>query len=689
MTPDSPGPGRRLRAQVPGHRLTVAGLAALAAVLVWAVSTQVFPYHSVNHDEAVYLQQAAMLLEGKLALSPPVPEAFRPWFFVRDGATFYPKYAPVPAAMFAVGTLVGSARLALAALAAAAVALTAGVVSEAFDRPTGRVAAALLVASPLFLVDAGVFLPYVPTLVLNLAFAWAYLRAARTGHLGTAAVAGAAAGLAFFARPYTAVLFAAPFVAHGLWTLRPEGRPALRRNLVTAAFGLAGVVIALSYNAYVTGAPLTFPYEAFAPLDGLGFGRRALLGHDVRYTPELALRAGAAALAEYLTRWTVAAPLGSLLAALGLGLALRRWRRRPAPRQVAVAGLLVSVPIGQLYFWGSLNAQGSLADPADGLVHFLGPYYHVALLLPTVAFAAIALRWLAGRLRPALAPTGEVTAGRALAAALVVLAALAGGWLAVAAVADPVSDNRGVTEQYAAAYDPIERARLEDALVFLPTPYGDWLNHPFQALRNDPGYDGDVVYALRERQFAVTEAFPDRRAYRYVYRGAWLPYGGPPVDAHLQRVRRVTGERVRLQVSAGVPAATDLVSARVTGGGAAGYATVTDPGESLPLTVVAGPEIARVTSPALAEPIRVPVEGDGIRLRLFVDYGHGRGFSYVLDLPLTRSGGQVTALTPVRQVCARPPRCGAAAAYVPGSHRPGVSLNASLAAAGAAGPASG
>ncbi|MFW6435558.1 MAG: hypothetical protein ACOCY1_04185, partial [Halovenus sp.] len=43
--------------------VAVATLALVGAAAVWTVATQVFPYHSLNHDEGVYLQQAAMLLE--------------------------------------------------------------------------------------------------------------------------------------------------------------------------------------------------------------------------------------------------------------------------------------------------------------------------------------------------------------------------------------------------------------------------------------------------------------------------------------------------------------------------------------------------------------------------------------------------------------------------------------------------
>ncbi|WP_368407707.1 ArnT family glycosyltransferase [Halorussus amylolyticus] len=220
-------------------RLLAGALALLAGGVVLFLATELFPYHTPNHDEGVYLQQATMLLEGKLFVRPPVPDAFRPWFFVEDGAQLYPKYAPIPAAMFAVGELLGGYRTALALVAAGNVGLTTLLVAEAFDRRTGLLAGAFLLASPLFLVDSSIFLPYAPTTFWNLVFAVAYVRGARAesrntprtasrgrapqalarASYGYAALAGLAIGIAFFSRPYTAVLFAAPFIAHALYSL--------------------------------------------------------------------------------------------------------------------------------------------------------------------------------------------------------------------------------------------------------------------------------------------------------------------------------------------------------------------------------------------------------------------------------------------------------------------------------------
>ena len=691
----------RLRPAVDGlrSRLTTADAAALLLALVGglvaaAVATGLFPYRSPNHDEGVYLQQAAMLLDGRLFLRPPVPEPFRPWFFVEtaDGA-LYPKYAPVPAAAFAAGILLGAPWLALVGIGVAVIGLTHLTVREAFDARVGAAAAAFVLASPLFVVQSGVFLPYAVTAALELLFAFAYLRGDRTGSRRWAAVAGAAIGVAFFARPYTATLFAAPFVLHAAWhVVGREGRPTvarldrsvLARNLVTAALGLAGVAAALGYNAVVTGDPLTFPYQAFAPRDGIGFGRREILGRAVDYTPSLAAAANARVLAAFFADWVAAGPVGGLLAAVGVGAAGRRALTDGAVdgRRLAVAGLGVSVPLGNLLFWGNLNVLGDLTAPGDGLIASLGPYYHYDLLLPTAAFAAYAVVVAGDRTRAAV--RDRAATGRQAAAVLAVLALVGAAAVAVpaaAALGEPVERNAETTAAYEQAYAPVEERTFDDAVVFLPTPYGPWLNHPFQVLRNDPGYDGEAVYATREDQFAVVDAFPERTLYRYAYRGTWAPTAGEAVEPRLRRVRHVAGDRVTVEASLGVPAAAESVSVRLTTDEGDALYAANGTRDRLPLNLVVDGDRLRLEGPVerIGDGSGVPVSNrETVGLVVYVSTGGADAFSYRLDVPLRREAGTVRALTPYAEVCRVPDRCGGEAAYVPGASDDGVSVATSV-----------
>ncbi len=695
------------------RRWVAAAFAVVVGALTVAVSSELFPYHSLNHDEAVYLNQAAMLLDGRLTIRPPVAEAFRPWFFVeRPDGRLYPKYAPVPAAMFALGKLAGSYRLALGGIAAGNVALTYLLATELFDSRRGLLAAILLAGSPLFVLQSTVFLPYAPTTLWNLAFAVAYVRADRTNSRLAAAVAGCAVGIAFFARPFTAVVFAAPFVGHAVWRMwAGDGeswfdRAAVERASLTAAVGLCGVVVTLAYNAVVTGAPLRFPYQAFAPADGIGFGTRRILGYSREYTPALAVRANAAVVTRLFGRWVAGGPVGTLLAVVGLVALARRARlarrvvfavvRRPddetkqpagvVARRTTLAATLVTVVVGNVFFWGNLNILGSL-DGANGLIDALGPYYHFDLLVPTAVFAADGAIRLADRatrladratrladgITRAVGSAGAFDDRRRLARGLV-LAVVVVGTLggSVGYAAGPIDQNADVTRTYQSAYAVDVPA---EPVVFLPMPLGEWLGHPYQAYRNDPSFETGPVFALRTRQFAVIEAFPDRPVYRYTVRGEWDPLDNRAVTPHLQPVAVRNGERLRLDARIAVPSSTETVSARLSGdtgeaafGGAGSLA-----GEQLRLDLTfdaTGDDTARVrlSGPLTAVDDRsITVSGrETVTVRLFADYGTGAGLTYRLVVPVRVANGTVTAATPVIEVCERPRRCGGEAAYVPG-----------------------
>ncbi|WP_049921556.1 ArnT family glycosyltransferase [Halopiger djelfimassiliensis] len=643
----------------------VAALALVGAVAVWLLATRVFPYHSLNHDEAVYLQQAALLLEGQLVLEPPLEEVFRPWFFVEDGGRLYPKYAPVPAAIFALGELLGAARLALAGTAAAVLALVAAVVRETFDRRTGLTAAAIVLCSPLFVIESAVFLPYAPTAMFNLAFAYCYLRADRTNDRRVAGLAGVAIGIAFFARPYTAVLFAAPFIAHACWTLKRNPRTALPRQAATAAFGMAGVALALAYNAAVTGSPLLFPYEAFAPRDGPGFGHRQILSHEAEYTVGLALRSNALVLERFVIDWIAGGLFGGIAAAVGFVVAVRRGL---SPRQSVLAGQVPSIVVGNVFFWGNFNILGDLERAGDGLIATHGPYYHFDLLLPVAAFAAVGVLAIAAVARRTADRNLSPERARVVLVAALLVSSLALGGVTATSLDETIDRNAAATDTYERVYEPLEDGTDDPSVVFLPTPYGEWLNHPFQPLRNDPDFDGKRVYALDERPFAVVDEYPDRSLYRLAYRGTWTPTAGSPQASRLQRVEHVSGAELAFNATIGVPPGTESLTATVTANGTSATYVAENVTDRSTVRLTATDDRLRVTGTNwnADEPLSL-ADREDVRLTVFVDRGPGRSFSYRFELPVRTTGGSVRALTPRIERCSAIRNCGGEAAYVPDS----------------------
>ena len=698
----------KARGQLDAGRVAALVLAATGAAVAVAVATGVFPFRSLNHDEGVYLQQADMLLSGRVFLRPPIEDAFRPWFFVESERGLYSKYAPVPSTVFALGELLGGYTVALAGIAAGLVAGTVALGRELFDVRVGVLAGVLLLATPLFVVHSGVFLPYALTATLNVAFAVWYLRGERRESRRDATLAGAAVGLAFFSRPYTAVLFALPFVLHAVVTLAASGawrvpvaaaglvdeqseesaRGLFGRRLITATLGSAGVLAALGYNAVVTGDPFVFPYLAFAPQDGIGFGERAILGHVVDYTPELGIEANRLVLDTLFTDWVVAGSLGAAAAAAGVALA---FVGRGVPGEEAgslggrvrrglLAATFLTVAAGNVAFWGNYNVLGALEIRTDGLIYYLGPYYHYDLIVPTAVFAAVACVAGADGLRRGAASlatrAGRIDPchGRAIATVAVLVIGAAAGSVAVGAVDDTVERNEAVTEELRAGYGPLVAdgdpgaAVPADSVVFLPTPYGPWLNHPFQALRNDVGHDGPRVYALGDtRELEVARAYPDRDLYRYVYAGSWVPTDDSTVRGGVREVERVAGDRLNLNATLDRPESTEGTTVRVTGDRGSTYLVATDSGGPLSLSMVVEDGELRVTGEDVAvsgggsgeaDGAVLPLDdGDEIDVEVFVSTGPASGYSYRLSFPYERIDGTARALTATAERCPVPTRC--------------------------------
>jgi hypothetical protein len=690
-----PDPTRRLRSSA-GDRLgdvdRLDALGALVALAVGAtvflVSTDLFAYHSVNDDEGVYLLQAAMLLEGQLFLRPPaeLADLVRPWFFVvdstPDGPRMYSKYAPVPAAVFAGGQLLGDPRLALAGVAAGSTSLTYLLGRAVADRPTGVVAAVLLATAPLFVLSSSVFLPYAPTTVWNLAFAVAYVQSARRESVAYGLAAGIAVGVAFFARPYTAVLFAAPFVAHALWRLwRASREPPerLRRVVIrTAAIagpGLGFVGVTLGYNALVTGAPTTFPYEAFAPRDGIGFGRRSLLEYSEQYTPALALDATVEALSLLFGRFAPLGALGSALAAIGVAATLRGETAVTDRESAAVVlGVVPSVVLGNAYFWGTLNGL------RNGLIDLLGPFYHFDILVPLAVFGAVGAVTLWRRVRAGLTTRLSPHRARIALACLLVLSAPVVGGAERAALAEPWGENRQRTEHLAATYAPFETRSFDDALVFTPDPYGDWQQHPFQYLRNDPGFDGPVLYVLDEGPDADVRALDatNRTPYRFSYRGEWTG-AVRPVEPKLTRLRTLAGDRVAATTAVGVPRGATAASIRIeTAEGFARYRVGSlDGAVRVGWTLTPG-GVAVTTHPQVAGEPRVPLPAGASEADLVVRFATtgGASVTYRQEVTIDRADGLRVIWPPETRVCRLRPECGTEGTWVgpDGDYLDGVSV---------------
>ncbi|WP_158550799.1 glycosyltransferase family 39 protein [Geodermatophilus sp. TF02-6] len=479
-------------------RTALALLALVSGAAAVLTNLALFPLYSLNRDDSVYVAMARLMETGAVTL-PADADAFRPWASAVVGDRIVLKYTPPwPAVIAAADAVTGSPRAALAVTAAATVVLAALLTAEVLrDRVAGVVAGALLALCPVFVVQSATFLPYVFQLTLGLGFAVLLLSGVRLGSTARLVAAGAVWGVAAFARPFDALLFALPFVLVvlvGRWRARADGGP----TVVGVVVGLAGGAVpllagSLLYNAVVMGSPLRLPFTVTGAQDTFGFGRRGVFP---RYTIDFTPADGVAGLLANL-RWTPSWVFGGivLVALAVLGLA-----RSSGPAQWAVAALAVVVPLGYLPFWGpyAMSAQW------EG-VQLFGPFYHLPVVVPLVVFGAAGLVGLVRR---------TAAGARPLAAVVVVVAAMVA--LTAVSVPDPVTGNRAVTDDFRAVQRFVDDQHLDDAMLLLPRrgDLGFESDTPF--LENTPSLRQPVLYAEQRgaADLALAARFPDRALYR-------------------------------------------------------------------------------------------------------------------------------------------------------------------------------
>lgn len=470
-----------------GIALGLVGLSLVAAVLAGSLHVLLFGDGSPNNDEVVYRLQASALAEGQLfPRLPDPPSAYQPWFYaIRDGEAIG-KYTPVTPALYAAslavsGSLVPALCLVTGLLPVAVYALGRSIT---MSRRSSLVAAGLTSLSPLVIMQSAQVLAYIPTLALLLA-AWAAL--ARYAHVPTwrwGALAGLAASVAAWSRPYDGVLFLAPPLLLAAWRAR---RSAV--SLLAMCAGAAPVVAAaLAYNARATGSPLRLPFNLLEPSDGVGFGTRRFYPEAPPrlFDPPDGITGGLHHFGSALFLWSSA---GALLVALLVLLVVRRKGDRPAEaepapgdlarklrRALAVSAGLIF--LGYLPFWGPWHASFLWRGVAK-----LGPFYG----LPVVAAVALlGMAWI----------TNLHRARRTLATALITLTLVVnGGQLAYALLATGRNADR--TRDIIGAI----RSLPEDApvLVSVDPPY---LGHPPSLVINDLA--GPPRFSL-ESQMSVEE----------------------------------------------------------------------------------------------------------------------------------------------------------------------------------------
>ncbi|KPM53465.1 hypothetical protein ACG83_22495 [Frankia sp. R43] len=600
-----PARTRRTRLRLSRPAIAVTVLALLSFVGSVLLQKILFPDGSGDADEAAYVLQARMLLQGRLTLDATVVEPFfRPWLTGEHDGRVFTKYLPGwPAMLAASQALFGTMVVAPAAVAAGWVVGTFRLARELFaDVRTALMAAAGVALSPIVLLHTALPLAYAAGAATLVLAAAELLRGARTGSRPALLLGGASAGFALLIRPFDAVLVLLPVL--GLVLLRARqltgsewSEPVVRRGALSGArawvrvrartmahrAGWAGigalpfVLVAAAYCWYVTGSPLRMPLSASDPLDRFGFGPRRILPSESSFlfTRRLALDALRETLAA-APSWLFGGTVLVGLAAAGLFAPRRRPERIML---LAAAGMVLG---GYSFWWGSAFAM-------PGLRNGLGPHYHLAAFTPVVILAAEGARWLWGlsrRLTEWLGLAGRAVGERAVAGRAVgrratagqVMAGRAGDWWAaglhlarpgVAVVAGVgllaitwsslpgrIDVQRGVNESNHFV-DELIPDELDTPAVILVTPQtpSRYTQIPYHTLRNSPDLDDPVVYAADIGPGSA--ALPDRMPGRTIYRLRPEEIVDPTVPGSFrgsfEALRRVTGTRIEIQVNVRAP----------------------------------------------------------------------------------------------------------------------------------------
>lgn len=597
-------------------RWWLALITLFSAVGAVVMARLVFPNGSVNDDEAIYRLQAHTIASGHLfPAAPNPPQAFVPWLAATVGHHYVLKYTPVEAAWLAASHLLtGSYVPALVLTVVALVFVTWLLAAELLGNgKEALIAAALVAASPLVIVQSGLLLAYLTTLVLIVLFVWTGVRGVRRRHAGWLVAAGFTVGVAGAIRPYDAVIFAIPFV---VWAVRELG---WGRRLLTAAGwvvlgGIGPLLAFLGYNDAATGSPFKLPFNLQDGHDTIGYGLRRLTpGEDFHHFGPIQ---GVHGVVVHIVAFLIWVAGGPLLIALGW-LAVRRGRLRgPA---VALAATAITVPLGYVYFWGPWNA-GTIW----GGIWLIGPFY----LLPLVVVVAI----IGARGISVWAAEHPRSVRRGLAAMVA---------LTVVVSVPALYDNARYSRQDGQIIQLIRSVPGRELIVLPDNP--GFIMFPHWNVGNLAQPDDRALFVAQSgtvSDFALLQQFGDRVPYLLYFSGAFLPHRAH-LGVQLNRIVAVSQPQFELRVEASAERLKKkkLALTVSTGGpridcglpdAAGGWWLHVDP---------SGAVTCRGSGPAIS----LPADALGtIRLR----YLPKSGARDQLDLPMQVTPGNVTLLMP-------------------------------------------
>ena len=470
--------------------LMVAALAALV-LCVWAL--RAFPN---SGDEYVYLFQADTLLSGRLWNSlDPLHQYFSFSHIIEKDGKWVGIYTPGWPLILAGAKLIAIPPYAVSPICAVLLVLVSGrLYREVAKAPAAAIGTALLVLNAFFLMNGASYFAHIATALFGALFVLYGLRYLKNPTVLSSLIVGAALGAVGVIRPFSAILFAVPFVCE----LLLRGRYHFKTLVWILLAGLPFAVGLLAYNWLITGSPFLFVQHWGYPLEKIGIFPRDWWGNE--FTLLDTSSAAIQRLVE-LTIWT-----SPFLIVLYL---LAGYQK------------VMSRTLGFYDFIFPMFVVGYMLFPAVVLIdNRYGPRYYFE------AFPFLILTIVSGLL-PYLTSKSDKISATAFG---LVLAALT---LACFMIPIHLDENHRVVDERMGLYDAARREKISHAVVILRTNSGRIAPMvPMDLTRNGINIrDADIIFALSKTYSTwlratgqgteggaldlaeLMQAFPDRSFY--------------------------------------------------------------------------------------------------------------------------------------------------------------------------------
>ena len=368
----------------PRHGLPMLAMWVVAACAL--ISVMIF--QSVPHvpDEVAYWFHAKYFAAGHLWL--PLPPDWSSFSLPNSWHTegrWYSIFPPGWPSILAVGFALGVPTLVNPVLAGATIVALFRLLQRLYGNSTATVGCVLLAFSPAFLLMSSGLMSHPLSALCTVVAADALHQAWNDRTRVPAVIAGAAIGLATLTRPFEGALLTTAFGVYMLFRfgwLRSRGAIVACCLFVITAVSIGALL--LPYNHGLTGSAFHDPIATFfdatyypggnrlgfgADIANFGFGNDFLPGHSP-FEAVLNSQLNAQLVNSELFAW----PLGSLAA---VALYLAWWKRLWRPEDMLFATIVVTIVIGQGFYWYS---------GAD-----YGARYWYQILIPCVVLSARAV----------------------------------------------------------------------------------------------------------------------------------------------------------------------------------------------------------------------------------------------------------------------------------------------------------